>query len=583
MTEGSGYSAKVDLLTTFPRAKASELANYRLVSRSWKAVADEHLFHEFFFKIHYQGIHSPTFTKFKNIYGGIINANPESSRRPWSNPNAVDDQTFYRDSKLRETLLRGGYTSLIRRLRVDLRFDPSTIISESDITEAYATYVAEYVDTVCEIILRSEACLQLDLTFTLFREDQNNALFPLKHVTSKFISVLHGARMQCPRAALYVAPIFPEIDAFNKEYANLTLDRHGGEGSATAVRREALRSRRMDLETWVLQDVLTTNLLSTLNALEIGVDDYTSPALFAALSSSTRLVLDIFRERKYGPLLALEPVTREINSLPLLRELQLYTHLLPSFPTNLECLSAIKLNINRPRGFEAFIPLIRLPNLLDLRLSLQLFIDYSPRQPWGQMFPTPLCTRLRRLELSALGHCKPFDDLFAALVENVPTLQVIYLKDVDFSDDIILRVCTKSLTDISFQLPKEVENRISWSALASMFAQNPNIKTASFWPHLRLKPFTYDDIHRIASSCSHLTEIPLTFLPHYFLDYRNHYNVEEAEQLIYLKTDQNSTQNEIIRAVLEFLYCPSHMYTIPVFCIIIKLAHFRELHANSTL
>src|SRR5579862_2522643 len=206
----------IEMFPRLPRRLSTPLsrtfANLRLVCRSWKPIADEFFFRDFEFRVQSGG---DEYRDFKQVYAPLYVKDRNMSERHWTRDHSeITNREIYRNWSLREILLQGQYTELVRHLSIVLRFDDyDPADNEPDnVSEPYAKYLHEYVEFLFKLLRRSTRCISLNISTTLSRDDYSPRSFiSMREATFRMISVLHQISEIMPQANLHLKVCFPEI------------------------------------------------------------------------------------------------------------------------------------------------------------------------------------------------------------------------------------------------------------------------------------------------------------------------------------------------------------------------------------
>jgi hypothetical protein len=174
------------------------------------------------------------------------------------------------------------------------------------------------------------------------------------------------------------------------------------------------------------------------------------------------------------------------------------------------------------------------------------------------------------------------------LLRICSSLQELNLYGVSLTNEIILNTATSSLqkislnghTMISFTAAEifaglaEPAEQIQWSTLSSLFQRNPNITTLQLAFDLRLPPLTFTDIVKVSKTCPRLTYIWMyaTIMDDDEIDM-----IMEDESSVYklrwLYSRSTATENKAVKRVLEYMCKDSRDRDV----FILNLQSFRRL------
>ena len=499
----------IEMFPRLPRRLSTPLsrtfANLRLVCRSWKPIADEFFFRDFEFRVQSGG---DEYRDFKQVYAPLYVKDRNMSERHWTRDHSeITNREIYRNWSLREILLQGQYTELVRHLSIVLRFDDyDPADNEPDnVSEPYAKYLHEYVEFLFKLLRRSTRCISLNISTTLSRDDYSPRSFiSMREATFGMISVLHQISEIMPQANLHLKVCFPEIWYLDEQPESTPM--------------------RLRIESWIMEDVWNQPLLNNIHVLTLEMDKYVSPALFRSLSNTKRLILlGSYEDR---PILDSATISA-IRTMKSLRVLETDLIRISQIPDGVTAFAASHLVGGHALSSNFWKEMENLTRLVHLRLDFD-------RPPIFASDPIPALRsciddlftgfhQLRTFDFRGLHF--PSTDYFAQKVlENAPALEYLRLRAVKVTDHILDRMATRSLInlELSLQIRKEIylpatvpegleEQMIHWSSLASLLSRNPRLRDARIYFGHCYTQFGFKDVAAIAQSCPGLRDVHLTF------------------------------------------------------------------------
>lgn len=459
--------------------------------QTWKAVADPFLFKQFSFTISPSRWHRSVFEK---TYGALIKKDgPES--RPWTDRNARGEQKFYKDWRLREVLLqnkRDGYSTFIRDLYIGIDFSEWLKREQDLFNKAYTSYVTEYLEDVCNILLLSERCLKLDLNWTIYYRNHGNKL---KDITSQLVQAFRQTHKCCPQMTVDLKLGSPDHDRLYYENAS----------------QKKIAAQREKYEPWFMNEFVSPELFSNVSLLLVSVDQYTSPAFFSMLESVETLEIPHLHETESTTPNDYKDLATAISAMPSLKTLYFEHGFLPSFPGTLEKLD-VTFATCPGADIDIWQNIANLSHLVDLGLIFDIdnpVPKVTGRESWYRPFEIR-CTSLRKLTLYTPGNCKLLYDFVAAVLANAPLLELIETMAIQYSDTVLNNTVTRNLESLTIRMEAVrfvAKAEIHWDAIVSLLQRNPKIHTVLLGPVKFFAPISFDDIRQIAHAAPKLSQI----------------------------------------------------------------------------
>jgi hypothetical protein len=359
-----------------------EFAKLRRVCRTWKAVADPFLFRGFSFTVSPSRWHR---REFEEAYGASIKKEgPES--RPWTAQRSGGKQKFYKDWRLREVLLQNrgeGHLTFIRHLYIGIDFSEWLKSDQDVVNKVYNSYVMKYLESLCTILLMSEGCLRLDLSWTIYYRNHGNKL---KDITSQLVQAFRQTHKCCPQLKVDLKIGYPDLAQ------HLYYEEEDSQKKITAERQKH--------EKWFMNKIATPELFSNVTSLLLSVDQYTPPELFSMLKSVETFVIPHLHETYSTTPEDYKGLAEAIAAMPSLETLHFEHGFLPSFPSTLENLD-VTFAACPGADIDIWQNIANLEHLVDLHLLFNIDIPVpkvTGSEPWYRTFEIR-CTSLRKLTL----------------------------------------------------------------------------------------------------------------------------------------------------------------------------------------
>ena len=444
-----------------------DFAPLRLVSRTWKAIADT-----FFFK-------------------DLVIAIGRFNQR-----------TMSRQHRFLVSVLRAGYAELVRNVHLILQLDDNVVsfwerckkdddyyVSEDESPERPSLKftpagLVEYTDLVCDVLSQySCRCLRLAIDILPYRP--NNIEPTSGIIVNKVFDIWQSLPTNCKVECWIDADRSRSVPKGCYE-----------QWFTTTIPEPASR---------VLSSLLIEDFLS----LPI------SRTFFASLSCTTKLKIvhheprgEIYR----GHVTNVEELGVGLLLMPVIEELTLISLPISNFPKTLRLLDVLFPEVYSPDA-DFFINICQLDALEELQLYdiSTLHIPSNSDSPLLQI-TEPQLPNLRIFDVFAGRDFRMLQMFCSKVFRSCSSLQDIHFTGVNLTNETILSTATNSLRNLSLERHKvdtEQPEDIQFSTLCTLFERNPRISKLHFSFCLGLPPLTYEIIDSISNSCPRLEHVSM--------------------------------------------------------------------------
>jgi hypothetical protein len=460
-------------------------ANFRLVSRKWKSIADTIFFREVAINLGFG--HSEFFTSF----------GPEYNEQPLHKPG----------SEIMRFVMNAEYTSLIRLLHVRLHLYENDISASKNFhgcDETDMKYLNGVLRQFRQLLLDLNSCSVIRLYLPVLPKFLDS-IFVAPIITKMIIDAIREALKQSPKMQF----------EFYIHSAFLDLPRDDGP--------RPMESRTPESQEHYLTPTVPDDLLSVSERLELELQAPVTNRLFTSFSSMKKLSLH--KTVGYGPIDA-EAIENGLLSMPCLEDLTITCISISVFPSRLRSFK-LKDDFLHP-DTKFWNNLCCLEHLEVLQLTFDFdewdedenWRNYEPDVDWSQITDVRF-SELHTFRVHTSNIYSPNVTTFCIhVLHKCSLLENLKLAGVRFRERDLLGIVTRSLKTVTLTYHRfslhtayflDYEcGTIHWSVVKAIFQKNPRITKFELGVDANhLCPFTFQEIDEISMSSTRLACIQI--------------------------------------------------------------------------